>query len=78
MKAMDNYCASKHDSSIRFKLDTLKQNDGESLLDYVIRLKPLAKLAGIATNVLNKELLSRITYNTTSLQLSERKRWKRI
>jgi hypothetical protein len=72
MEAMDNYCAPKHDASIRFKLDTLKQKDGESLLDYVIRLKPLAKLAGIDTNDLNKELLSRITYNTTLSAIREK------
>ena len=72
MEAMEAYFAPKHDASLRFKLDTMKQKEDESLYDYVIRLKPMAKLVGIDTANLNKELLSRIAYNTPSSTIREK------
>ena len=57
MAAMTNYCSPKDVPALTYKFDTLKQKDGESVLDFILRLKPIAKAAGIANEAMNKELL---------------------
>ena len=65
--AMEKYCAPKDIPAMMFKFDTLKQKDAESIVDYLMRLKPLARAAGISTETMNKELLRRIAVNTNSM-----------
>ena len=55
IEAMEKYCAPKDLPAMMFKFDTLKQKDGESIVDYVMRLKPQAKAAGINADSMNKE-----------------------
>lgn len=64
--AMEKYCAPKDMPAMMFKFDTLKQKDGESIVDYIMRLKPQARAAGISAEAMNKELLRRIAVNTNS------------
>jgi hypothetical protein len=66
IKALEDYCAPKNVPALTYRFDTLKQKDGESLLDFILRLKPLAKVAGVETTNMNKELLRRIAVNTNS------------
>lgn len=66
IEAMEKYCAPKDISAIMYKFDTLKQKDAESIVDFIMRLKPLARAAGITTESMNKELLRRIAVNTNS------------
>lgn len=72
MGAMDQYCAPKDIPALTFKFDTLKQKDGESVLNFILRLKPIAKSAGISNDNMNKELLRRIAVNTNSSAIRDK------
>ena len=66
LQKMEDYCSPKDVPALKLKFDSLKQNNGESLIDYVIRLKPLAKASGVTTENMGAEVLRKIALNTNS------------
>ncbi len=68
-KAIEDYCSPKDTAAMLYKFDSLKQSDGESIHDFVLRLKALGTSAGITTVNMEKELIRRIAQNTNATKI---------